>query len=475
MASAETLQRPDVSEPNGPVTPPGSKVVPAVTPEQISIVKATAPVLKEHGVTITTVFYENMLKENPELKNVFSLTSQATGAQPRALAAAVLGYAMFIDDLPRLHHAVERIAHKHASLQIQPDQYDIVGKYLIQAIGQVLGDAATPSIVDAWTAAYGVLADVFIGRERSLYNEARARDNFKGWAGWRKFRIQRREYAAAPDDEDSGDRTATASKDGILNLYLAPVDGKPLPTYEPGQYVSLQVFVPEFGVLQSRQYSLSRAPRPSGDCYRVSVKRDTGHNGQTTPGLISNLLHNVLKEGDEVELSQPQGEFVVEETPLPTAEDAERPSVPTAELAPIVLLSAGVGATPVMAILETAAQHGRTISWLHGSHSRSVLPFSKEVQALRAAHPERIQTYTVLTTADDADDAAADPVVTGTHLKIAELPDAERRTRLFLDNAKTGYYICGPSSFMIESRDALQSLGVAPERIHLELFETGDL
>lgn len=472
MATAKALQPHEVIEPTGPVSPPASKPAPSVTPEQIAIVKATAPVLREQGVAITTLFYKNMIDENPELKNVFSLTSQATGAQPRALAAAVLGYATFIDDLPRLQHAVERIAHKHASLQIHPAQYDIVGKYLIEAIGLVLGEAATPPIVDAWTAAYGVLASVFIGREHTLYDEARIRDNNKGWAGWRKFRVQRREYAASVEEGSA------AHKEGILSLYLAPVDGKPLPSYEPGQYISLQVFIPEFGVLQSRQYSLSQAPRPAGDYYRISVKRDTGSNGQTEPGLISNLLHDKIKEGDEVELSQPQGEFVVEETPVSTALSAEKPAS-TDLLAPLVLLSAGVGATPVMAILETAAQQGRTISWLHGSHSRAVLPFSTEVQAIRAAYPERIQTHVVLTLADaeaaPSTSTANDVVVAGTHLKVAELSEADRKRLLFVDDARTGYYICGPSSFMVESREALQNLGVAPERIHLELFDTGDL
>ncbi|CAK7207000.1 hypothetical protein SEUCBS139899_009808 [Sporothrix eucalyptigena] len=469
MAIAQALQTQDVAKPTTPASPPASRPAVSVTPEQIAIVKSTASVLKDYGEAITTVFYKNIIDENPELKNVFSLTSQATGAQPRALAAAVLGYATFIDDLPRLQHAVERIAHKHASLQIQPAQYDVVGKYLIQAIGIVLGAAATPEIVDAWTAAYGALANVFIGREDTLYNEARARDDSKGWVGWRKFRVQRRQYAAGED-----------ATEGILSLYLAPVDGKPLPSYEPGQYTSLQIFIPELGVLQSRQYSLSQAPRPTGDYYRISVKRDLGTTGQTPLGVISNRLHDQIKEGDEVELSQPQGEFVVEETPVPTPSTAAAaPAAPVdpESLAPLVLLSAGVGVTPVISILETAAPQGRTISWLHGSHSRKVLPFNKEVQAIRATHPQRIQTYTVLTEAETEAAATSpnDTVVTGTHLKVAELPAADRDRLLHLSDKRTGYYICGPSSFMAESRDALLSLGVAPERIHLELFATGDM
>jgi nitric oxide dioxygenase len=151
----------------------------SLTPEQIAIVKATAPVLQEHGNTITTVFYNNLLNANPELKNIFSLTSQTTGRQPRALAGAVLAYATYIDDLPKLRGAVERIAHKHVSLQVSAAQYDVVGRFLIQAIGQVLGDAATPDIVDAWTNAYGVLAGVFIGREAQMY-EANKADHWVG-------------------------------------------------------------------------------------------------------------------------------------------------------------------------------------------------------------------------------------------------------------------------------------------------------
>ena len=135
----------------------------------MAIIKATVPVLQVHGEAITKTMYDNMIGAHPELHNVFSTTSQTTGRQPRALARSVLAYAMYIDDLPKLAHAVERIAQKHVSLFIQPEQYDIVGGHLIGAIGQVLGDAATPEIVDAWTAAYGVLAKVFIDREQELY------------------------------------------------------------------------------------------------------------------------------------------------------------------------------------------------------------------------------------------------------------------------------------------------------------------
>jgi nitric oxide dioxygenase len=120
-----------------------------LTPSQIAIVKATAPVLKEHGVKITSLFYKNMLDANPDLRNIFNEANQVGGAQPRALAGAVFAYATYVDDLAKLGDAVERIAHKHVSLNIRPEHYPIVGKFLLEAVALVLGDACTHEIAEA--------------------------------------------------------------------------------------------------------------------------------------------------------------------------------------------------------------------------------------------------------------------------------------------------------------------------------------
>jgi nitric oxide dioxygenase len=417
----------------------------ALTEQQIAIVKATAPVLKEHGVTITTVFYKNMLGENPELKNIFNLTSQANGRQPRALAMAVLGYATYIDDLPKLAHAVERIAHKHASLHVSAEQYDIVGRYLIQAIGQVLGDAATPEIVDAWTAAYGVLAQVFIQREGEMYKANAA----EGWKGWRKFRIVRK----------------VPESDVITSFYLAPSDGVvPLPRYLPGQYVSLQIHVPQLGHLQSRQYSLSEAPREKGEYYRISVKREDGDEAAgAIPGLISNLLHGKYNVGDEVELSHPQGEFFLD------PRDASKTG------APAVLISAGVGATPLMAILDSltsdAAATKRPVSWVHAARSRSSQPFAEAVRQICRDH-ENVTANVFLRTAGPEDRAGVDYDFEGTRMELEKL-DAEKD--LFLNDKRAEYFICGPEQFMADVRAKLVAKGVERSRIFLELFNTGDV
>nr|CAF32307.1 putative haemoglobin [Aspergillus oryzae] len=143
-----------------------------LSPEQIQLIKATVPVLQQHGTTITTVFYNNMLTAHPELNAVFNNANKVNGHQPRALAGALFAYASHIDDLGALGPAVELICNKHASLYIQPEQYQIVGKFLLEAMGEVLGDALTPEILDAWATAYWQLADLMIGREAELYKQA---------------------------------------------------------------------------------------------------------------------------------------------------------------------------------------------------------------------------------------------------------------------------------------------------------------
>ena len=416
-----------------------------LTQAQINIVKATAPVLKEQGLKITKVFYDTMLSENPQLRNIFNKTSHVTGRQPRALAGAVLGYATYIDDLPKLTATVERIAHKHVSLGITPDQYDIVGKYLIQAIGTVLGAAATPAIVDAWTNAYGALASVFVNREGSLY-KANAADH---WLGWRKFRILRK----------------VKESEVITSFYLSPSDGARLPKYLPGQYISLQVHVPAYGHLQSRQYSLSEAPKEEGEYYRISVKKEPASDATNLPGVISNILHDELAEGDEVELSHPQGDFFVD------------PSDASKEGVPAVLISGGVGATPMMSILGALAPEDkrpevlRPVSWIHSSRSSVTQPFVDAVRRITRAN-DHVTAHVFLQSIGPNDARGVVYDFADTRLDLSKL-GAEGD--LFLDNDRAEYFICGPDSFMVDMKKALIGLGVAEERVILEVFGVGDV
>ena len=135
----------------------------------IDIIKSTVPALKEHGLEITTTFYKTMFENNPEVKAMFNMDKQESGAQPKALAMTVLAAAQNIDNLEVLLPAVKKIGQVHVNTNVKPEHYPIVGKNLLIAIKEVLGDAATDEVLNAWAEAYEVIAKVFIDVEQDIY------------------------------------------------------------------------------------------------------------------------------------------------------------------------------------------------------------------------------------------------------------------------------------------------------------------
>ncbi|TGO70503.1 hypothetical protein BELL_0716g00080 [Botrytis elliptica] len=408
----------------------------SLTPQQIDIIKATVPVVQEYGTTITTAFYKNVLDANPALNNIFNQTNQKNGAQPRALSGALAAYAANIDNLAVLSDAVERICQKHASLFIRPEHYPIVGKYLLEAMGQVLGAALTPEILDAWTAAYNQLAQIMIDREAQLYREAGE------WKEWRDFKIAKKVKESSI----------------ITSFYLEPVDG-PLPLFKPGQYISVQVHVPDFGYLQSRQYSLS--DRPNEKYYRISVKREDAVvlpevNTPVEAGVISNTLHDLKNEGDIVQVSPPQGEFFLD---LQQNVDS-----------PVVLISAGVGLTPMVSILNTLVERrsSRPISYIHAARSKEVDAFHAHVQEI-ASSQSNVNSWVFVKNLP-ADDYGHPVKDLAGRMDLSKVKD----DALHLDDSLTVYFICGPGGFMNDMSKTLQTFGVREDRIKLEVFGTGE-
>lgn len=135
----------------------------------IDIIKSTIPALQAHGVEITTVFYKNMFEQNPEVKELFNMEKQKSGEQPKALATSILAAAQNIDNLEAIAPVVQKIGQVHCNCNVKPEHYPIVGKHLLGAIKEVLGDAATDEILNAWAETYQVLAEIFIGTEQKIY------------------------------------------------------------------------------------------------------------------------------------------------------------------------------------------------------------------------------------------------------------------------------------------------------------------
>lgn len=384
--------------------------------------------------------YADMLDANPELKNVFNNVHQKTGHQPNALAGALYAYAANIDDLGALSPALELICHKHASLYIRPEHYGVVGTNLLQAMKTVLGEAATPDIMDAWGAAYWQLANIMIGKEDSLYKSTH------GWDDWKDFKISRK----------------VKESDEITSFYLTPVDANlRLPKYLPGQYICVNIFIDELdgGVWQARQYSLSDAP--GKDYLRISVKKEPGievgePKYMAHEGYVSNILHERKEEGDVVRVSHPFGDFYL------NAEDDE-------ENAPIVLISAGVGLTCLMSILNTLIEKKSVapISWIQGARNSSTRAFKKEIDTMTATNKNIYATY-FSSNPKEGDVEGRDFNIKGR----VDLDKVDKQV-LFTDNQKTRYFVCGPTQFMLDVETKLNTLGVSSDRIKMELFGTG--
>ncbi|HDV6323473.1 TPA: NO-inducible flavohemoprotein [Burkholderia multivorans] len=395
-----------------------------LTQQTKDIVKATAPVLAQHGYDIIQCFYRRLFDAHPELKNVFNMTHQEQGQQQQALARAVYAYAENIEDPGSLAAVLKNIANKHASLGVRPEHYPIVGEHLLGAIKETLGDAATDEIVSAWALAYGNLADLLAGMESGLYEQSATRVG--GWTGWRSFIVR--------------DKRPESSV--ITSFVLEPADGQPVANFEPGQYVSVAVDVPTLGLQQIRQYSLS--DMPNGRTYRISVKREGG--GPYPPGHVSCLLHDHVNVGDEIRLAAPYGCFHIDV-------DASTP---------IVLISGGVGLTPMISMLKRAIQDPkRQVVFVHGARNSGV-------HAMRDRLRETARTHTNFSLIVFYDDPLPQDLP-GRDYDHAGLVDVNAiKDAILLPDAD--YYICGPVPFMRLQHDALKQLDIPEARIHYEVF-----
>lgn len=393
-----------------------------LTQKTIDIVKSTAPVIAAAGPAVTQHFYQRMFSHNPELKDVFNMSNQqnrdndAPSSQQKALFNAVCAYANNIDNLAALLPAVEKIAQKHTSFLITADQYQIVGHHLLATIDELL--APGQEVLDAWAEAYGVLAHIFISREEEIYQESNDKDG--GWRGTREFIVTSKQ----------------ANSELITSFTFTPVDGGQVATYKPGQYLGIYINAKELVNQEIRQYSLSSAPNHSH--YRISVKREA-------QGTVSNYLHDKINIGDKVNLVAPAGDFFLNVN----------------SQTPVTLISAGVGLTPMLAMLETLTQHQATVNWLHATENSQQHAYKDHVKTLANQH-SHIAVLTWYNAPTSSDRQAEDYDYQG----LIELDKITNQ----ISDPEMHFYCCGPVGFMQFIAKQLIELGVTTDRIHYECF-----
>ncbi|MCH6471736.1 globin domain-containing protein [Sinomonas terrae] len=379
------------------------------------IIEATLPLVGSRIGEITPLFYQKMFAAHPELLDgMFSRANQANGEQRKALAGAIAAFATHLVQNPgTLPEAVlARIAHKHASLGITPDMYEIVYKYLFEAIAEDLGEAVTPEVAAAWSEVYWLMAEALMKIESGLY--ARQANNVM-WAPWKVVEKK-------------------ASSATTVTFVLEPADDTPVTPGQPGQFMSVRVPV-EDGLLQVRQYSLS-ADAESTERRVFTTKYNDG-------GEVSPILHERVKVGDIIELSNPYGDV--------TLDDSD---------GPLVLASAGIGCTPSASILRSLANAGsdREVLVLHAERSLEAWALSDQM----LGDIEKI---------DDAElhlwlqQPASGPIEGATEARegYMSLSDVDVP-------ADANLYLCGPLGFMQKIRSEAIALGIPAQRIHYEVF-----
>jgi nitric oxide dioxygenase len=383
------------------------------------VVQATLPAVAENIGEIAKRFYGHMLGGHPELLDgVFNRGNQAEGTQQVALAGSVAAFASaLVQDPEQLpDKLLSRIAHKHTSLGIRPDQYQVVHDNLFWAIADVLGDAVSPEVAAAWDEVYWLMAYALINQERGLYSARGVRPE----TVWRPWQVEHK----------------ITETDDVVTFVVNRIDDRLVKTSLPGQYVTVLMLMPD-GVRQPRQYSLTRAD--DGEHRQFSVKRV--HGGDKPDGEVSNLLHDTVDVGDVVTMSLPFGDVVLD------------------DWRPAVFASAGIGIAPMAGMLShlASARSGLDVTLLHADLDESSWALRRQVlDDVRALPNGSVHAWF-------EQGAECSLPVDGAHGGLMDLGQVD-----LPDGAV--YYLCGPLPFMQAVRSALIERGVAPRDIQYEVF-----
>lgn len=385
-----------------------------ISSDVMKTIQATVPVLAEHGQAITTIFYKKMFDAHPELKNIFNMAHQAKGEQQRALADAVFNYASKIDQLAALGPMVKRIANKHASLNVQPEHYPIVGKYLLEAIQDFLNLPPDHEVLRSWGVAYSALAQIFVDTESDIYRYNAEMQG--GWLGFKPFRIS---------------KIVQESVD-VKSFYLIPEDGQ-LVNFQAGQYVGVKLLNVADDYDAIRQYSLSNAP--GENYYRITVKAES--NDPEHKGIVSNLLHNYVV-GDVMYLQPPTGDFVL------TNQNKHR-----------VFIAGGVGITPLLSMLQHILKEGISsgVTFIQAVKN-------KDHHIMNEWFKQLIQNKALDYYCSYDDHSGAD------HQGYL----TENVLSRWIPSSDVEVYCCGPNPFMSAIKKQCMMLNIPEAQFHYEVF-----
>ncbi|MGV9268465.1 globin domain-containing protein [Kitasatospora sp. NPDC003701] len=386
------------------------------------IVEATLPAVGAAIGEITPLFYDKLFADHPELlRDLFNRGNQANRTQSQALAGSMAAFASALLAHPdrRPDAMLARIAQKHVSVGIDNDQYRVVHTYLFAAIAEVLGEAVTPEVAAAWDEVYWLMANALIAIEDRLRAEAAA--GAPGGAAdlWRRYTVVDRHRET----------------DDVTSYLVRPADGGPVPPARPGQYVSVRATMAD-GARQIRQYSLSGG---ADGALRFTVKRIGAGADGTPAGEVSNHLHDHLRTGDALELAPPLGDLTL-------ADGA----------GPVLLASAGIGNTPMTAMLDHLAATGspRTVISVHGDRDQLSHAFRADLDRLTAELPGAVAHVFYERPLGDWPQERTGLV----DLSTVPVP------------AGTVAYLCGPLPFLRSVRAQLLAAGVPAADIHYEVF-----
>lgn len=253
------------------------------------------------------------------------------------------------------------------------------------------------------------------------------------WTGWRKFEVQRK----CVEDGQSQ----------VCSFYLVPHDGKPIIPHKPGQFLTFSVPVPGQPRPMVRCYSLSDCQRP--DHYRVTIKRVPPPRDakDAPPGLVSNYFHDRVREGDILDVRAPNGQFALE----------------VSEVKPVVLIGAGVGVTPVLAMLNALCEAGdnREVWFFYGVRNRAEHIMAEHFEAIDNNHPN---VHVNICYSHPTDDDRP-----GTDYHHGERISVDLLRRVLPSN-NFDFYVCGPGPMMDAVTEGLTAWGVPDERVHTETF-----